>query len=83
MAIRINGSTSGYTEINAPAEGGNSTAGIILPSGSTTDRPASGSAGQIRFNTDTGKMEYWSSTCLLYTSPSPRDLSTSRMPSSA
>ena len=25
--------------------------------------------------------EYWS--CLLYTSPSPRDLSTSRMPSSA
>ena len=25
----------------------------------------------------------WSSTCLLYTSPSPRDLSTSRMPSSA
>ena len=25
----------------------------------------------------------WSLTCLLYTSPSPRDLSTSRMPSSA
>jgi len=25
----------------------------------------------------------WESTCLLYTSPSPRDLSTSRMPSSA
>ena len=25
----------------------------------------------------------WISTCLLYTSPSPRDLSTSRMPSSA
>ena len=25
----------------------------------------------------------WSKTCLLYTSPSPRDLSTSRMPSSA
>ena len=25
----------------------------------------------------------WDSTCLLYTSPSPRDLSTSRMPSSA
>ena len=25
----------------------------------------------------------WSSACLLYTSPSPRDLSTSRMPSSA
>ena len=26
---------------------------------------------------------YWSNICLLYTSPSPRDLSTSRMPSSA
>ena len=25
----------------------------------------------------------WAITCLLYTSPSPRDLSTSRMPSSA
>ena len=25
----------------------------------------------------------WTYTCLLYTSPSPRDLSTSRMPSSA
>ena len=27
--------------------------------------------------------EYWQYTCLLYTSPSPRDVSTSRMPSSA
>ena len=27
--------------------------------------------------------KYWDSICLLYTSPSPRDLSTSRMPSSA
>ena len=26
---------------------------------------------------------WWSKDCLLYTSPSPRDLSTSRMPSSA
>ena len=26
---------------------------------------------------------YWAKSCLLYTSPSPRDLSTSRMPSSA
>ena len=31
-------------------------------------------------NEDTGYRYY---TCLLYTSPSPRDLSTSRMPSSA
>ena len=27
--------------------------------------------------------EHWQMVCLLYTSPSPRDLSTSRMPSSA
>ena len=31
----------------------------------------------------TGKNTAWLLTCLLYTSPSPRDLSTSRMPSSA
>ena len=30
-----------------------------------------------------GKEEFWTYPCLLYTSPSPRDLSTSRMPSSA
>ena len=34
---------------------------------------------QIKVNDETGKIE----DCLLYTSPSPRDLSTSRMPSSA
>ena len=33
-------------------------------------------------NIDLGKVE-WEKICLLYTSPSPRDLSTSRMPSSA
>jgi len=42
--------------------------------------------GEVTLLTD-GKsrnlMGPWSSSCLLYTSPSPRDLSTSRMPSSA
>ena len=48
----------------------------------------------LRFPADYGahpdyKIEWWyvtgwlNTTCLLYTSPSPRDLSTSRMPSSA
>ena len=32
---------------------------------------------------EVGKAQYNCLTCLLYTSPSPRDLSTSRMPSSA
>ena len=35
----------------------------------------------IKGNNIRGK--YWTIACLLYTSPSPRDLSTSRMPSSA
>ena len=34
-------------------------------------------------NVDMAEEDYLQSTCLLYTSPSPRDLSTSRMPSSA
>ena len=32
---------------------------------------------------DINKVTFYSRSCLLYTSPSPRDLSTSRMPSSA
>ena len=46
---------------------------------------ASGTAiGEIVFNTGmTGYQEVITDPCLLYTSPSPRDLSTSRMPSSA
>ena len=35
------------------------------------------------FETGTNNFEVGFGTCLLYTSPSPRDLSTSRMPSSA
>ena len=35
---------------------------IELPAGDTASRPATGQAGELRFNTDTGKMEYWSST---------------------
>ena len=34
-------------------------------------------------NLDEAVANYWPEFCLLYTSPSPRDLSTSRMPSSA
>ena len=39
-----------------------------------------GIIGDIRENGDVAVRRY---ACLLYTSPSPRDLSTSRMPSSA
>ena len=39
-------------------------------------------AYQGSFSEELGDV-FWYITCLLYTSPSPRDLSTSRMPSSA
>ena len=45
---------------------------LKLPSGTTAQRPTSPSTGEWRYNT-----------CLLYTSPSPRDRQKSRMPSSA
>ena len=41
--------------------------------------PYCGVGCQIEYNVKDNKIKY----CLLYTSPSPRDLSTSRMPSSA
>ena len=40
---------------------GTTNGAVELPSGTTLQRPT-GAVGQIRFNTDTGKMEYWSST---------------------
>ena len=41
--------------------------------------------GQLALASNVGgtEVKLWAITCLLYTSPSPRDLSTSRMPSSA
>jgi len=41
-----------------------------------------GAPGGIALDTAGGKM-YWTNSCLLYTSPSPRDRTRSRMPSSA
>ena len=90
MGIRINGSSGGYVEIGVPANPSNrnitlpdtdgealvgTTNGAVeLPSGNTLQRPT-GAAGQIRFNTDTGKMEYWSST-----SDTPQWLSVTQNP---
>ncbi len=53
MSIRLNGSTSGYTEIDAPAVAGSNT--IVLPSGN-------GSANQLLKNGSTaGSLEFSSS----------------------
>ena len=51
---------------------------LQLPTGTTSQRPQNPLTGYLRWNTDTD-----SETCLLYTSPSPRDRTRSRMPSSA
>ena len=71
--------------------------GIVLPD-SAREKPSQGrvlSVGNGPLLDDGGRGEMqvsegdrvlfssYSGTCLLYTSPSPRDLSTSRMPSSA
>ena len=50
----------------------------------TDDGTDFGGTGSIRVpNGTTGQRNASPQACLLYTSPSPRDLSTSRMPSSA
>ena len=47
--------------INGQGEFGG-TQSVQIPSGNTANRPASADAGQIRFNTDNGEMEFWSTT---------------------
>ena len=44
--------------INGEGEFGG-TQSVQVPSGNTANRPASPGAGELRFNTDTGEIEYW------------------------
>ena len=53
----------------------------MLPDGTITNASVSRSSGDAPF--DSSAVQAVRNVCLLYTSPSPRDLSTSRMPSSA
>ena len=53
---------------------------VIIPAG-IPRKP--GMSRDDLFNTNAGARTYPASTCLLYTSPSPRDATLSRMPSSA
>ena len=67
----------GVTELTSPYF-------FVPPSGNTAERPEDCEPGTLRFNTDVGSLEVFrGNTCLLYTSPSPRDATLSRMPSSA
>ena len=49
MSIRLNGSTSGYTEIDAPAVAGSNT--LVLPGGN-------GSAGQVLSTNGSGALSW-------------------------
>ena len=55
---------------------------VVSAMGKETDRLVMLAKG-ISKNPEKRELDALLSTCLLYTSPSPRDLSTSRMPSSA
>ena len=47
---------------NASSDGTTSTGAINLPAGTTAQRPATSSRGQLRYNTTTGAPEYYSGT---------------------
>ena len=89
ITITVNHPTTELTTqdltIDAACSGGS---GVVdLASGIVSQMTLSSGAVLTTFHTNltdaTNGTNALSSTCLLYTSPSPRDLSTSRMPSSA
>ena len=65
----------GRREIRCPADGR-----LVAEIDESTPVDTEAAIAAARAAFDDGA---WPGTCLLYTSPSPRDLSTSRMPSSA
>jgi hypothetical protein len=58
MTLRLNGSTSGYTEIDAPAVAGSNT--LVLPTGNGTVRQTlmTDGAGALSFVNDAGALYY-------------------------
>lgn len=58
MTLRLNGSTSGYTEIDAPAAAGSNT--LVLPTGNGTARQTmmTDGAGALSFSWDAGSLFY-------------------------
>jgi hypothetical protein len=55
---------AGFVKTRGRADGGDTiksvdTKAIEIPAGATADRPAASKAGDLRFNTDTSKMEYY------------------------
>jgi len=55
---------AGFVKTKGRADGGDTikaavTAAVEIPAGATAERPATSKAGDLRFNTDTNKMEYF------------------------
>ena len=86
--VEVSANWVGFDWLTVPQSSGTvnpySNAALTVNTASTTDLDPDGYTGYLYFNTNGGSdPTQVVRTCLLYTSPSPRDLSTSRMPSSA
>ena len=75
----------GMDLVRLAAEGAKDAAHAVFLIGRFLERYGQGGGGERGDDAATGTAPYWSSfpICLLYTSPSPRDRTRSRMPSSA
>ena len=96
-SLVLTGDTSGQVTIAAPAVAGTNTLTLPALTGTILTNKTAGTVLQVQQNQVTGRQtgaNAWSyttsalgsptsTTCLLYTSPSPRDGLLSRMPSSA
>ncbi len=88
-AKKINGKFSQFISADFDISGGDSILGVVKDLSSTykiiLELERLMYPIRLRFGIGYGNINFYesSNTCLLYTSPSPRDLSTSRMPSSA
>ena len=81
--ITINGASGGSADSNGFQLSTSSATVLGFSLTGATIEPGSGLLTSISFDANFGSFESCLESCLLYTSPSPRDLSTSRMPSSA
>lgn len=58
MTLRLNGSTSGFTQVDAPAAGGNNTLYLPTSNGSNRQAIVGDGSGNLSFQWDAGKLFY-------------------------
>ena len=82
-----NSPAKGVTDVLNKVQTGLTAAGMVPMFGNVADgintAVSAGRAGYAKYKGDTKGAKKHMANCLLYTSPSPRDLTTSRKPSSA